>query len=195
MNMVSFFIDTNIIVDWIFLNQNIENDILKKYRASVEFLDKITNLKRYTVITSSINIIELPNAISNNFVIHKMIEENLPFYLYSSFRRTLRQEFSKDITKLSNNFVNQFIGAKLIELFELRLNINIIEDINQYQLKYKLSMPDAFILRTVFESECKYLVTRDYDFKEKRESIKRDLNIEIISPEDALEITRQAKKN
>jgi len=204
--MLRFFIDTNILAQWLFYKKLKEKRTDKpiispryqRFKAAYEFIEQIKEKKGVEACISRLVVSELIHSLNLEAIAEKLYNEGLPF---SSWRLHL-QNISLDKTEADDirNEVLKFLEDETDFTPKKRKpKIKVLDDSRDYylvselMLKCSILTQDAILLSTAINNSCEYFVTSD---KRLRTDCSKDLiktyleDLQVISSENALTKTR-----
>jgi len=197
----NFFIDTNILVDYILLNDILKPEdrksfpIYDTFEPSLKLINLLfENKNKIRWNTSFINLFEIPPVLMKRIVMDKMFLKGVSFdYFEKYYSKFLKEkDFQEEVEKIMEkyySFLKKDGGLWYVNIFSIKREVNF-KEMDKLRLKYRLSLGDSLIF--FMAKLCKgYFVTRDGDFKQNNlpKDYKNDIN--IISPRQALQ---KAKK-
>jgi predicted nucleic acid-binding protein len=163
-NVKTFYIDTNVALDY----------ITARNREAILVLDKIRE-KGWKCISSSFLAMELADYKKDSlFVIDKAIEKKW------EMRRILRETYNKDLKRGDfekifewfNNFVSQY---KNIVLYDFLNTSDDWQWAQEISFNSNLNAPDAIHLTSAFQGAvgglCRFMITNDKHFKEEADRL------------------------
>ncbi len=195
----NFFIDTNILVDYILLNDILKEEdkehfpLYDKLKPSLDLLNLFfKNQKEIRWCTSFFNLGEMPSVLIRHIILDRMYIKRIPFdyfeKYYSSFIK--QKNFRKELNEILIKYAR--FTKKL--WFIHTITISGLEDfskIDRLRLIFRLPLNDAFIFFTA-KKEGGYFVTNDkHHFNNPKLKKEYETQIKIISPTQAI---KEAKK-
>ncbi len=200
---MNFFIDTNVFVDWILVNEvknrmKIENKNLKtiipfydKIEPSFVFLEKIFRIKKHSFYTSPFCIFELSRAIIRHAVKRRMYEENVSFNYFSKYEKFFVKKEKNLIYAILDLFYKKFLQSKNILLINKKsYTKKHFLAMDFFQVELSLSYQDSLILLDSLNLKEYVFITSDSDFLNKKNILEKELNIVILHPKEALKILK-----
>ncbi len=198
---MNFFIDTNVFVDWILINEvknrlRVSEKNLKtilpfydKIESSFLFLEKISFTNEHKFFTSFFCIFELSKAIIRHAVKRRMYEENVSFNYFSKYEKIFIKKEKNLIYVILDLFYKKFLESKKIVLLNKKYySKKHILAIDFFQVELLLSYQDSIILLDSLNLKKYVFVTSDSDFLSKKKLLEKELNVIILHPKDALKL-------
>ena len=190
----NFFIDTNILVDYILLKDILKEEdkehfpLYDKLKPSLNLINFLfENKEKIRWCTSFFNLCEMSSVLIKHIVLNRMYVKRIPFdyfdKYYSNFIR--QQNFRKQIEEIITKYYGFIKKIWFIHTVTIS-NLDDFSKIDRLRLVFKLPLNDALIFFTA-KKEGGYFVTNDkHHFTEK---LKGEYNtqIKIVSPKKALE--------
>jgi len=196
---VNFFIDTNVLVDYILLNDILKEEdkehfpLYDKLKPSLDLLNLFfKNKKKLRWCTSFINLCEMPVVLIRHIVLDRMYVKRIPFdyfdKYYSNFikQENFRTQIAKIITKYFG-FVRKLWYIHTITIS----NHDDLAKVGRLRFGFKMPLDDALIF-FIAKKEGGYFVTNDrHHFSNPKLKKEYENQIKIISPTQAI---KEAKK-
>lgn len=201
--MVNAFIDSNIIANWLMINERhkiIDNIIDKKERkkkdlefkraienhkyqkSSYEFIEKVKDRKsNHNFFVSELVFNEIFSVMLEEYVAQRLIKDGIPIRFWSKNwntykeRANLSKEDSEDIVNTIDGFFHIFIDTRIIKRADERYNRKALVDMI---ILNKIDTHDSSIVAIAIENKCEYLITEDQRLKRRVQDKKyKDINV------------------
>ena len=194
----NFFIDTNILVDYILLKEILKEEdkpnfpIYDSLEPSLKLIDFLINNKKIRWCTSFVNLCEMPSALIKDIVLSRMYIKRIPFQYFDKYYSNFikQKNFKKQVENIVNKYYKFLTDNKI--WFIDSMNITKKEDfqkIDDLKIDFRLPLGDSLIF-FIAKKEGGFFVTSDmHHFKDVGKKYANE--IEVISPKQALE---KAKK-
>lgn len=201
----NFFIDTNILVDYILLNDILkekdkkEFPLYDKLKPSLDLINfLLKNKKKVRWCTSFINLCEMPTVLIRHIVMDMMYIQRIPFdYFEKYYSEFIKQKnFQEQVNKIINKYYS-FLKNKNNEVWFIH-NCSIykekdFKEIDKLRLLFKLPLDDGLIF-FLAKKEKGFFVTNDsHHFNDKLKKA-YSKEIKIVSPKRALERVKELIK-
>ncbi|MFA5108546.1 MAG: hypothetical protein WC492_03380 [Candidatus Micrarchaeia archaeon] len=199
--MVSAFLDTNIILNWLSVarltdkqRMKYKRDIANKY-VSYEMIEKIISEKgeRGKFYASRVSLAEMIKLISEKLCWNRMYKDGIPshefFYYYRKMKIT-RKEVGEMIDGAA--VFDSLIEDGILRTDELKKDGKMSESLLMVYLigELKIEIHDAILICEAVHSKCQYFITGDGRLLDNKVKIKE---IEIMQPQKFLEILKCEK--
>ena len=192
----NFFIETNILVDYILLKEFIVDAERKKfptYEKIKPSLDLIKTLqkKKTRWCTSFVNLCEMPMVLIKAIIMNKMYMDLIPFNYYQQYYSNFirKKGFKKEIEEIIEDYYSTLSSDGWWFIHKLEMStIDDLKEMDELRISFDLPIADALIF-FIAKKEGGYFVTRDHHFLNNKKLKKcYDEKIKIISPKEAIEI-------
>jgi predicted nucleic acid-binding protein len=192
MNSITYFLDSNILVDWILISESKKNkenilkdDVLRKRFKEMSYGYTLVEIffnvqKQVNVLTCNFSLAESYNIIYNEIVFSRLYKKAIPFTMWKKLKKNER---------LSQNDIDDFSSSVLNYFKKLKNRVEIVNDVIENRFfpllyhKSNIGIYDSMLITTAIENNANYFVTRDKDIiKLKNKKSLKKLPIELIHP-------------
>lgn len=199
----NFFIDTNVLVDYILLKEIInevksENfPLFDSVKPSFDLIDYyLKNKEKIRSCTSFFNLCEMPLVLIRDLVLGRMVIKRIPLQYHSEYlskflkQKNFRQQVEGTIDKyykfLQKNNIWYIKGIEMP-------NITDFKEVDKLRLEFKVPLIDSLIFLTAKAVRGYFVTTDNHHFNSKvKKAFKHE--IEIISPKEALRKMKEIAK-
>ena len=193
---MQIFLDTNILIDWLFLKDKDAEQIKplsKNLKATINLYNQLRLVKKdHNFAVSFYGLAESQDVIIRQIVNKKLVNDSISLTYYSYYERDFRDKERKYIEETVIDLIEIMKEFKTYSHY-LNVDGKLLKKVFDVQNKYKLRIMDTLIIMCVDETKFDYFVTRDRDFLDNKQ-LKKDFRVKIVSPKEMINELKKVKK-
>jgi len=192
---MKYFLDTNIIVDWILIKEKIENEkeleedglLRKRFKEksfSYTLLEIFLNVEKdVEVVTCDFAWAEAYSIIYDEIICKKLYMEGIPYRMWNKLRK---------YKELRGDAIDVFRSQVINDFEKLKTRIETVKDEVDDEIfpllfhKSRMGIYDAMILTTAIVNKADYFVTQDKDIVNVSKKPFFKFPMELTNPRDLL---------